>query len=209
MGPEQIAAGLTPLLERETGGRVTLANVRSMTGGATREAWSLDATVERHGGQATRAGARAAALSPRGPARVHRPRRVPAAGGDPGRGRAGAEADVRRRGRARPPLLPDGASRRRDHRPPPGARRALRRGAPRPAGAARGRPGGDPPRAARLPEPAATRWSSCRARPRASPWSRASSIASRSFTGRSPSSRTRRSRSRCAGCGAVSRGVAT
>ena len=51
MEPNEIAARLTPLLERETGARVTLANVRSMTGGATREAWSLDATVERPGGE--------------------------------------------------------------------------------------------------------------------------------------------------------------
>lgn len=51
MEPNEIATRLTPLLERETGARVTLANVRSMTGGATREAWSLDATVERPGGE--------------------------------------------------------------------------------------------------------------------------------------------------------------
>jgi aminoglycoside phosphotransferase (APT) family kinase protein len=51
VGPEQIATSLTPLLERETGARVTLANVRSMTGGATREAWSLDATLEKPGSE--------------------------------------------------------------------------------------------------------------------------------------------------------------
>jgi aminoglycoside phosphotransferase (APT) family kinase protein len=45
MTPAEIVAGLTSFLERETGARVTLDDVRSMTGGATREAWSLDATV--------------------------------------------------------------------------------------------------------------------------------------------------------------------
>lgn len=48
---EDIAARLTPLLERETGAPVTIANVRSMTGGATREAFALDATVERPEGR--------------------------------------------------------------------------------------------------------------------------------------------------------------
>lgn len=37
MKPEEIAARLTPFLERETGGPVEIANVRTMTGGATRE----------------------------------------------------------------------------------------------------------------------------------------------------------------------------
>jgi aminoglycoside phosphotransferase (APT) family kinase protein len=49
MTPADIVATLTPLLERETGAQVTLENVRSMTGGATREAWSLDAAVTRAG----------------------------------------------------------------------------------------------------------------------------------------------------------------
>lgn len=48
--PKEIASRLTPLVERETGARATLTDVRSMTGGATREAWSLDATVERPDG---------------------------------------------------------------------------------------------------------------------------------------------------------------
>lgn len=46
MKPDDIAARLTPFLERETGGPVRVANVRTMTGGATREAWSLDVTVQ-------------------------------------------------------------------------------------------------------------------------------------------------------------------
>jgi aminoglycoside phosphotransferase (APT) family kinase protein len=49
--PQEIAARLTPLLERATAARVTLANVRSMTGGATREAWSLDATIDKPGAE--------------------------------------------------------------------------------------------------------------------------------------------------------------
>jgi aminoglycoside phosphotransferase (APT) family kinase protein len=44
--PDDIAARLTLFLERETGGPVRIANVRTMTGGATREAWSLDVTVQ-------------------------------------------------------------------------------------------------------------------------------------------------------------------
>jgi aminoglycoside phosphotransferase (APT) family kinase protein len=47
--PEQIAERLTPFLERQTGARVRLEGVRSMTGGATREAFRLDATIERPG----------------------------------------------------------------------------------------------------------------------------------------------------------------
>jgi aminoglycoside phosphotransferase (APT) family kinase protein len=49
MSPDDIAAALAPMLERETGGRVTVSGVRSMTGGATREAWAVDATVVRPG----------------------------------------------------------------------------------------------------------------------------------------------------------------
>lgn len=45
MTPEDLSARLTPFLERETGGPVQIANVRTMTGGATREAWSLDVTI--------------------------------------------------------------------------------------------------------------------------------------------------------------------
>ena len=54
MTPADIVAALTPFLERETGAQVALENVRSMTGGATREAWSLDATVARAGQAAER-----------------------------------------------------------------------------------------------------------------------------------------------------------
>ncbi len=49
MKPDDIAARLTPFLERETGGPVQVANVRTMTGGATREAWSLDVTIRDNG----------------------------------------------------------------------------------------------------------------------------------------------------------------
>ncbi|MEW6270279.1 MAG: phosphotransferase family protein [Thermodesulfobacteriota bacterium] len=49
MDPARITAALGPLLERELGGAVTLSGVRSMTGGAAREAWALDATVSRAG----------------------------------------------------------------------------------------------------------------------------------------------------------------
>ncbi len=49
MKPEDIVARLTPFLERETGGPVQVANVRTLTGGATREAWSLDVTVREDG----------------------------------------------------------------------------------------------------------------------------------------------------------------
>jgi len=47
--PESIAERLVPFLERETGARVRLDDVRSMTGGATREAFRLDAVLERPG----------------------------------------------------------------------------------------------------------------------------------------------------------------
>lgn len=44
---EDIAAGLTPLLERVSGARsVRLDDVRTMTGGAAREAWSCEALLE-------------------------------------------------------------------------------------------------------------------------------------------------------------------
>ena len=49
MKPEDIVARLTPFLERETGGPVQVANVRTLTGGATREAWSLDVTIRESG----------------------------------------------------------------------------------------------------------------------------------------------------------------
>ena len=49
MKPEDIVARLTPFLERETGGPVQVANVRTLTGGATREAWSLDVTIRENG----------------------------------------------------------------------------------------------------------------------------------------------------------------
>lgn len=45
MKPEDIVARLEPFLAEQTGGPVSIANVRSMTGGATREAWSLDVTL--------------------------------------------------------------------------------------------------------------------------------------------------------------------
>jgi aminoglycoside phosphotransferase (APT) family kinase protein len=44
---DEIAAGLTPLLERVSGARsVRLDDVRTMTGGAAREAWSCEAALE-------------------------------------------------------------------------------------------------------------------------------------------------------------------
>jgi aminoglycoside phosphotransferase (APT) family kinase protein len=43
--PADLTERLTTFLERETGGPVQIANLRTMTGGATREAWSLDVTV--------------------------------------------------------------------------------------------------------------------------------------------------------------------
>lgn len=49
MKPEDIVSRLTPFLERETGGPVQVANVRTLTGGATREAWSLDVTIRESG----------------------------------------------------------------------------------------------------------------------------------------------------------------
>ena len=50
MNPADLTARLTPFLEQETGSRVSLGDVRSMTGGATREAWRLDATFDAPGG---------------------------------------------------------------------------------------------------------------------------------------------------------------
>ena len=49
MKPEFIAERLVPFLEAETGASVRLDGLRSMTGGATREAFRLDAVVERSG----------------------------------------------------------------------------------------------------------------------------------------------------------------
>ncbi|HZR80858.1 MAG TPA: phosphotransferase family protein [Candidatus Binatia bacterium] len=49
MKPDELSAHLAAFLAGETGARVELANVRSMTGGAAREAWSVDASLERPG----------------------------------------------------------------------------------------------------------------------------------------------------------------
>jgi aminoglycoside phosphotransferase (APT) family kinase protein len=49
MKVEELTAKLRAFLERECGARVELANVRAMTGGAAREAWSVDAEIERAG----------------------------------------------------------------------------------------------------------------------------------------------------------------
>lgn len=49
MKTEIIAERLGPFLEQEVGARVRIEDLRSMTGGATREAFRLDAVVERPG----------------------------------------------------------------------------------------------------------------------------------------------------------------
>ncbi|HEY8516932.1 MAG TPA: phosphotransferase family protein [Candidatus Binatia bacterium] len=49
MNPADITAAVAPLLERETGAQVSLSGMRSMTGGAAREAWAVDATLSRAG----------------------------------------------------------------------------------------------------------------------------------------------------------------
>lgn len=51
MKADQLSARLTAFLERETGARVSVSDARSMTGGAVRDAWRVDAQLERPDGR--------------------------------------------------------------------------------------------------------------------------------------------------------------
>ena len=53
MDPDQLKAGLAAFLARSLGARsVEVTNLRQLTGGASREIWSLDARIEQEDGQA-------------------------------------------------------------------------------------------------------------------------------------------------------------